>query len=369
MPTERWDDLLDAAHDRAFVVAGAMKADLLVDLRGAVDKAISGGTTLEEFRKDFKKIVAERGWTGWTGEGTKVGEAWRTKVIYDTNLFTSYSAGRMQQIKEVTQSRPYWRYRHSPASVDAREEHLAWDGLILRHDDPFWAGRVPPNGFGCKCYIETLSERDMRKRGLATTPRESVPHNQHDPKTGLPQGVDKGWNYQPGEGVDVPMQRLLSDKLAAYPSGIAQALAADINRRISAKDVATTFARQVLSGQIDLYPLWLGFVERFLDIQQKTGINLQGHAVLLLSDTVRRGSSIQEGGASDQRQVMPEDYELTQHLLTTYDNVSIGNLSGKGLKQIVATKRIGNETFRAIFEVRADKSNRSVALTSLAIKE
>jgi len=75
LPTQRWDDLLGAAHDRAFVVAGAMQADLLADLRGAVDQAIAGGTTLEQFRKDFKQIVAKRGWTGWTGEGTKAGVA------------------------------------------------------------------------------------------------------------------------------------------------------------------------------------------------------------------------------------------------------------------------------------------------------
>ncbi len=71
LPTERWDDLTGAAHDRAFVVAGAMQADLLMDLRAAVEKAIEQGTTLETFRQDFKKIVADRGWTGWTGEGSK----------------------------------------------------------------------------------------------------------------------------------------------------------------------------------------------------------------------------------------------------------------------------------------------------------
>jgi uncharacterized protein with gpF-like domain len=89
IPTARWDDLLGAAHDRAFVVAGAMQADLLADLRAAVDKAIAEGTTIETFRKDFNQIVAARGWTGWTGQGTKAGEAWRTRVIYETNLFTS----------------------------------------------------------------------------------------------------------------------------------------------------------------------------------------------------------------------------------------------------------------------------------------
>ena len=66
LPTQRWDDLLGAAHDRAFVVAGAMQADLLADLHAAVNKVREHGTTLAEFKKDFEKIVAERGWTGWT---------------------------------------------------------------------------------------------------------------------------------------------------------------------------------------------------------------------------------------------------------------------------------------------------------------
>ena len=138
LPTQRWDDLLGAAHDRAFVVAGAMQADLLADLRAAVDRAIADGTTFETFRKDFERIVAERGWTGWTGEDSQGGRAWRARTIYDTNLFTSYAAGRHRQMQEVAERRPYWRYRHSPASVVPRAEHLAWDGVILRHDDPWW---------------------------------------------------------------------------------------------------------------------------------------------------------------------------------------------------------------------------------------
>jgi hypothetical protein len=149
LPTQHWDDLLGAAHDRAFVVAGAMQADLLADLRAAVDRAIADGTTFETFRKDFERIVAERGWIGWTGEDSQGRRAWRARTIYDTNLFTSYSAGRYRQMQEVAERRPYWRYRHSPASVVPRAEHLAWDGMILRHDDPWWGGHSPPNGFNC----------------------------------------------------------------------------------------------------------------------------------------------------------------------------------------------------------------------------
>ena len=212
LPTQKWDDLIGAAHDRAFVVAGAMQADLLADLRAAVDKAIAQGTTYQQFKKDFNQIVAQRGWTGWTGSDTKGGRAWRTRVIYDTNLFTSYAAGRTEQMKAAAAVRPYWRYRHSDASETPRAEHLSWDGLILRHDDPFWPAHTPPNGFGCKCYIETLSDRNLKKEGLKVTPAADIPYAGTDPKTGLPQGVDKGWDYQPGASVAADLARLATNK-------------------------------------------------------------------------------------------------------------------------------------------------------------
>ena len=70
LPTERWDDIMRSAHDRAFIVAGAAKADLLQDLRQAVDDVIAKGGSIGAFRKDFAAIVARHGWTGWTGGRT-----------------------------------------------------------------------------------------------------------------------------------------------------------------------------------------------------------------------------------------------------------------------------------------------------------
>lgn len=231
LPTERWDDLDGTAHDRAFVVAGAMQADLLMDLRAAVEKAVEQGTTLETFRQDFKKIVADRGWTGWTGEGSKAGQAWRTRVIYETNLFTSYAAGRYTQMMEVASDRPYWRYRHSDASVTPRAEHEAWDGVIRKFDDAWWSTHSPPNGWGCKCYIETLSAREMAKNGLAVTPTDRIPYNQKtrvlDRKTGeeitVPQGVDLGWDHQPGANAKKELADLIASKRAGWPDELQRA--------------------------------------------------------------------------------------------------------------------------------------------------
>ena len=47
LPTERLDDIMRSAHDRAFIVAGAQKADLLADLNRAIEKSIQHGLGLE----------------------------------------------------------------------------------------------------------------------------------------------------------------------------------------------------------------------------------------------------------------------------------------------------------------------------------
>lgn len=157
VPTEKWDDIQKSAHDRAFMVAGAQKADLLADLAAAVDKAISEGETLEAFRARFLEIVRRRGWAGWTGDDRKdpddpkdkggKGVTWRTRVIYQTNLATSYAAGRLAQLKEAGYR--YWVYKHSDSVLHPRPQHLAWNGLTLPADDPFWKSHYPPNGWNC----------------------------------------------------------------------------------------------------------------------------------------------------------------------------------------------------------------------------
>lgn len=203
--TRAWTDIFNAQHDHSFVVAGAMKRALLADLRNAVDSAVNDGITLEQFKKDFLSVVAKNGWTGWKGEGSKKGEAWRARVIYDTNLRTSYAAGRFEQMKAIAQERPYWRYRHNDSVENPRPEHLALDGLTLRHDDPFWSTHYPPNGWGCKCYIETLSAEEVGKDGADQAPpieweEKLVGTKGPTPRlVRVPKGIDPGFGYAPGE--------------------------------------------------------------------------------------------------------------------------------------------------------------------------
>lgn len=212
--TQAWDDLRGAEHDWAFMVAGAMKAELLADLAAAVDKAVSQGTSLDEFRRDFRDIVEKRGWHGWTGEGTKKGEAWRTKVIYKTNLATSYAAGRMAQLK--ASGFAFWVYRHGN-SLDPRIEHLGWDGLVLEADHAFWATHAPPNGWGCSCYITGARSREAAARA-GGKPDKPLPEGwlARDPRTGAPVGISKGWDHGAGASV-TDLVAALAPKVEALP--------------------------------------------------------------------------------------------------------------------------------------------------------
>jgi hypothetical protein len=50
-------------HAAAFSIAGAQKQALLADFFEAIKKALEDGTTLQDFRQDFDRIVATHGWS------------------------------------------------------------------------------------------------------------------------------------------------------------------------------------------------------------------------------------------------------------------------------------------------------------------
>ena len=200
VPTQAWYDVWRTAHSHSFMVAGAATDALLSDFQTAIQKALDKGTTLAEFRTDFDAIVARH---GWEYNGTP---GWRSRIIYETNLSTAYSAGRYTQLTqpETLAAFPYWRYVHSGAR-HPRLQHLAWNGLTLRADDPFWATHYPPNGWRCGCRVSPTSEGGLERMGKSK-PDTAPPletREWRNPKTGevhdVPIGIDPGFDYNPGQ--------------------------------------------------------------------------------------------------------------------------------------------------------------------------
>lgn len=251
LPTERWTDLLGSAHDRAFVVAGATKAELLNDLHKTL---LAPGMTLERFRTEFDSIVRRHGWTGWTGEGSAAGVAWRTNVIYKTNMLSSYAAGRWAQMTspEALAATPYWLYRHSDSVMHPRPLHVSWDGLILRAENPWWRTHYPPNGWGCMCKVFALSASEVESRGL--TVADAAPDDGFDtvksPANGepvqVPRGVDFGWDHAPG--------RTWMPAVERYPEPLARAVIGDY-----ARDGVFERWHEKLTGMVADWATWPEF--------------------------------------------------------------------------------------------------------------
>jgi hypothetical protein len=230
LPSKTWRDIEGRSHDRAAVIAGATKEALLADLLSEIDKAIAGKLTLEQFRASFEEIVARNGWTGWTGENTAKGRAWRAKVIYETNLATAYAAGRYKQMTDPDVVRVYkwWRYRHAffRTPADPREQHVAWDGLILAWDDPWWEEHYPPNDWFCSCGVETLTDDDLAADNLTPGVAPDLGTREvRDPKTGelvsVPNGIGFGWDHAPGRDwarglVPPPLDNPLKPSIGPY---------------------------------------------------------------------------------------------------------------------------------------------------------
>lgn len=190
-PTESWRAVWDAAHSKTFMVAGANSKAIVDDFKDSIAKALEQGTTLDDFRKDFDRIVKTHGWS-YKGE-----RGWRTRTIFETNLRTAYAAGRYAQMTEpdTLATFPYWQYHHSGA-VHPRLQHKDWDGRCLAADDPFWTTAYPPNGFGCGCFVTPVSRAGLRRLGKAGPDRAP---DLDQLGTDQPLGVDPSFAYNPGK--------------------------------------------------------------------------------------------------------------------------------------------------------------------------
>jgi uncharacterized protein with gpF-like domain len=232
IPTDSWLDLQTYEHDFGFMVAGVTKGQMLTDFQDAVDKAIADGTTLQEFRKSFDDIVTKNGWS------YKGARGWRSETIYSTNVRTAYQAGRYKQMTDpdVLAYRPFWRYRHGD-SVRPRPLHQSWNGVTLPADHPWWQSHFTPNGWGCKCFIESLSKRDVEKEGIKVADKapDDGTYEWTNKKTGetmeIPKGIDPGWQYAPGAKPEADRARVVRESMMGLPEPMQARIRAEVKEK------------------------------------------------------------------------------------------------------------------------------------------
>ena len=237
-----WRDVDADEHARNFTVAKGMRLDVLTDFQGAMANANRNGTTLEQFKKDLIPTLQAKGWWGkqlmsdpLTGEDrlVQLGSPHRLRTIFDVNLRASYAAGKWKRAKDMagrvqSQSgqKVYLRYV-SVRDDQTRPAHANLHGTVLPLDHPFWDTHYPPNGWGCRCTIQIMTERQVKRMGYEVSPDPEVKTREwFNARTGevsnIPEGIDPGWSHNVGKSATrAEAGRVFAEKLRSAPPDIA----------------------------------------------------------------------------------------------------------------------------------------------------
>jgi len=352
-----WWETWQEAHARAFTVAKAMRLDILRDIREAVDQALAEGKTFREFKKELEPKLRAKGWWGRqkiidpkTGEEVEawLGTPWRLKTIFRTNLQSAYMAGRYKQMLEVADDRPYWRYL---AVLDSktRPSHRALHGKIFRYDDPFWKTHYPPNGWNCRCHVQSLSERQLKAWGLEDRVESSEGKLKEDwalvsEKTGEMRPVtvyrdrnivmapDPGFSYNPGLAAWQP-------NLDRYPYDVAKKY---LEGAVTGPDF-TRFFEGKAGGTFPVAVLNEGF---------RKAIKAESQTVLLSEETLAKNKARHP-------ELEVRDYQMLP------DVIDRAHLVIQDGERTLVFYQAGDKIYYAV--VKSTKSGRALFLTSFRL--
>jgi SPP1 gp7 family putative phage head morphogenesis protein len=221
-----WKDTMRHSHDKAFVVAKATSISLVESIHKELTKSLKNGKSYQDFANNIIPILNDKGW--W-GKGVPIQSEEkipkravidigheRLKNIFYTNMKTAYAAGEYAEMKAEAEDYPYWRYMAQADGDNRRQEHQLLSGKIFRHDDPVWSYIYPPNGWGCQCWVDALSEFDIKHDNLKVS--KTSPKNIEAIKS----LVQEGWDYAPGESL-IQYQNMLYKKIDENLTGEAKA--------------------------------------------------------------------------------------------------------------------------------------------------
>ncbi len=164
-------DLQKEAHHKAFTVAKVTRLDLLADIQSSLVTALKEGQSFDKWKKELAPTLIKKGWYGkqevinpLTGEVKEVNiGSRRLRTIFQTNTRAAHAQGRAANI--YASANEYLQYK-SLLEGNRRVLHKQMHNIVKHKHDPFWEKNFPPNGYGCDCYLVSLSKKDLDRRGL-----------------------------------------------------------------------------------------------------------------------------------------------------------------------------------------------------------
>jgi SPP1 gp7 family putative phage head morphogenesis protein len=139
-------------------------------------------------------------------------------TIFRTNMQQAYAVEAWAAVVEQAELAPFLMY-DAIDDLRTRAEHRRWDRTVLRWDDPWFKTHFPPLGFNCRCGIVQLSQDELSAMGMsvAKDAPEDGTYRWRNPRTDMlhtvPNGVDPGFDRNPGDAYVTQLERLAREKI------------------------------------------------------------------------------------------------------------------------------------------------------------
>jgi SPP1 gp7 family putative phage head morphogenesis protein len=205
---EDYAKLSEKYKNLAFSVARYTEIEVLKQFKEKLLEAIENGSTKAQFETEMNTFLVDRGFSGLT--------PYRADTIFRINMQTAYSVGHYENMTDenVLRLRPYWQYQ-TAGDNHVRESHQMMDGKVFYANDPIWDTWYPPNGFGCRCNVVSLSAAQVKQRGLKV---ESEAPDILDRETGSLDKILPDENFRTN-----PAKQQFKPDLKGYPNALREA--------------------------------------------------------------------------------------------------------------------------------------------------
>lgn len=157
------DEYLSLAKDlrsKAFSISGETNVELIGQVKDALAETVKAGGTPADFQKAVDAAFADFGVDSIS--------PWRTRTIFDANLRNAQSEAEWEELHSegVAEAFPFFRYRTFDDVTSVRPNHWWMRNRVYASDDPVWEEWWPPNGFNCRCWIDTISRSEAESQKI-----------------------------------------------------------------------------------------------------------------------------------------------------------------------------------------------------------
>ncbi len=158
-----WGTLSPAGRQLAWYVEGLSTSRIAL-VAGELMQSFESGETQNDF---LARLEA----AGISVPGSQVPEdgqisAAHARLVARQNRYTAYGAESYLRAQETREDRPWGQYE-TIGDEATRPTHAALHGIVKPLGDVFWDSYWAPWELGCRCRVNTISESEMEREGLA----------------------------------------------------------------------------------------------------------------------------------------------------------------------------------------------------------